>query len=232
MNRFILRTHGAMPTLNPRRRTMKKQLAKSIFMALAGIVTVSLTTASALTITSTELDPTGYLAGPGTLLYDFENNTAPSTLTGNYTMFPIPSGTSQSAAPAGDTSKYFLSVPNPSSTGSATFAFSFDMDYLGLYWGSIDTYNKIEFFNNGTLTGTVLGSNVANPANGNQTLGYSNRYVHISDIVFDKFTLTSTQYAFEVDNIAVRAVPEPTTLLLFGAGLAGLAAVGRRRRAN
>lgn len=40
--------------------------------------------------------------------------------------------------------------------------------------------------------------------------------------------MSSTQYAFEADNIAIGRVPEPTTMLLFGLGLVGLAGVRRK----
>ena len=48
---------------------------------------------------------------------------------------------------------------------------------------------------------------------------------------FNKIELsTTTGVGFEVDNLAVRAVPEPLSALLLGLGLAGLA-FGRRRNA-
>jgi hypothetical protein len=128
---------------------------------------------------------------------------------------------------------------------SITIAFGSDLKYLGLLWGSVDSYNSIELYNNGGLVTTITGGAVAAIAaispNGSQAAD-GTIYVNIAGTngsVFDEARFISGQPAFEFDNLAFAAfvppggdpneVPAPAALGLFGLGLLGLAALRRRR---
>lgn len=123
-----------------------------------------------------------------------------------------------------------------SSQGIITLSFAATQKYLGLLWGSVDTYNHISFFMDSTPVGTVSGNDpaFAGGNGGDQGLN-GTRYVNInSDSPFNSVVFTSDNYAFEFDNVAYSrwhvGVPDAgSTTGMLVVGVAGLGLWARRR---
>lgn len=107
---------------------------------------------------------------------------------------------------------------------------------LGLYWGSIDPGNKVEFFDNGVSVGSLTGAQIATlqpllQASGDQFAYSSNRFITFTDSdvgqTFDRIVLTSTNNSFEFFN--VQAVPEASTWAMMIFGFLGLGFLGYRK---
>ncbi len=142
------------------------------------------------------------------------------------------------ASPYGITDTY-LTVPYNYSAGAVALTTPGNYNYFGLYWGSLDLYNSIHFYDGASLIGSFNGADIFSlMANGGQSSWASNRYVNFlftDGDLFDRIVLVSTNWAFESDNHAfgnvTTSVPEPGTLAMFGLGLIGLGMMARRRQA-
>jgi hypothetical protein len=142
----------------------------------------------------------------------------------------VVSGTSSGnyADPAGYAGNYMAILGGQ----SETLKFSHSMDIFGLYWGSIDTYNSVEFLLNGAQVGAVIkGSDLKSPieASGNQLGPESNAYVTFSNLLFDEVILSSSGNSFEFSNVAA-AAPEPATWAMMILGFMGVGFMAYRRK--
>jgi len=106
----------------------------------------------------------------------------------------------------------YLSIGNHA---QETITFDSAKNSFGLYWGSVDSYNSISFYNGNKLVASYSGRDVAPLlANGGQGSLDSNGYVEFLGLAaFNKVVLASSQNAFELDNVSAAYIPdEPVKL--------------------
>jgi hypothetical protein len=168
----------------------------------------------------------------GVTTINFDNDVLPSNFTlGNSGLANIVVGTTPYfVEPQNDTSDYLT-------TGTSFVTINLaatPVNYFGLDWGTVDTYNTIAFTEaNGTVdtfTGTQAAAAANIPANGT-TDAYVN-FLANPGTTLKSVTLSSSNFAFESDNISygnVAATPEPATWSMLAAGL-GVAGLLIRRR--
>jgi VCBS repeat-containing protein len=99
--------------------------------------------------------------------------------------------------------------------GVETITFASEKNAFGLYWGSVDFYNTIKFYDGTTLVASYTGADVSPLfAIGVRDQFASNGYVEFTGLhLFDKVVLTGDFNSFELDNISAGSVPAPHTQL-------------------
>src|SRR4051812_20291241 len=105
------------------------------------IAAVAFTTASEASVIVTTGSTTGQTSDFAATTYDF--NSAGTSAPGFQVVSAPPfSVDGQYAQPFGDTTAY-ATVGSDPDTGNKVLSFSTPTNYIGLLWGSIDTYNNI-----------------------------------------------------------------------------------------
>lgn len=139
------------------------------------------------------------------------------------------------ASPAFDSTNYMAVMADK----KETIAYTSLQQSFSLYWGSIDTYNTIAFFNNGAPVASYTGATLPFTVNpfGNQGAPGSNQLVTFSNLLFDSVVLGSVgKNSFEFDNVssvaAVAPVPEPSTWAMMILGFLGVGFLAYRRNGS
>lgn len=130
--------------------------------------------------------------------------------------------------PTGVDTSHYLST----GTGSVILQFNSAQNYFGMLWGSVDSYNTLSFYNGTSLVGSFTGTQIWANANGDQGQ-QGTFYVNFNDLggAFNKVVASSSQNAFELDNVAYnsKGVPDSgSTLALVGLVFAGLISIRRK----
>ena len=222
---------------------MKMKLFAAATVAV-GLLAVASSASASTTITqngeSVTIDAAAVAFAPNltasgfTMIDDFDSAVASGFAVSGGTLATGTSGTA--AAPPGDLTQYEAVEPGHdwtlTDTNGSLTAFSF-------YMGSPDDFNGLTLKVDGglgpiILSGAQIWGNAPppQPGPGNQVFGFLVTYTFAPNTVHS-LTLSSTNPAFEIDNVAGISVPEPASwaLMIGGFGLAGATLRANRRKA-
>lgn len=203
-------------------------------LTAAAALTIALSSGANAAISVSVTPGTPVYSGP-TPTYDFDATVAPHT---GGAVVTLPN-TSAHAQPVGSTGNYYSVGPTDGEPGTIDLSSFGDIFSISLLWGSVDSYNTLTFIDglgNALAGGTFVGNDIFNPANGDQTDPNTNPLVTFyftgadaANVAGISLTSNGTN-AFETDNYAINAVPEPGTwaMMLLGFGALGFAM--RRRK--
>jgi len=161
----------------------------------------------------------------------FQAGVGTITLSGNASVVQG-SSTNLYAAPYQDTTQYVQVAPT---NGVATFTLSQPSHFFGLEWGSVDAGNTLTFYNGTTVIGTFGGQQIIDAANlspGNQASDGTAfvDFTSSQDSAITSVVATSSNIAFEFDNVTVNPAPLPASLPMFLAAFGGLGLLAMRRK--
>jgi hypothetical protein len=208
---------------------------RALILGLIGASALTVASAASASITIGSVTPGSSSYGGPTPTYTFEGGPTTPPTTGG----AVVTGTVgiQHAQPLGSTGFYYSVGPSDGSPGTIDLTSIGNINYISLLWGSVDTYNTLQFIASDgvTVLASFVGNDIFNPATGNRTDPNTNPIVLFNltgtDVsAFSYLRLTSTQNAFEIDNIAINPVPEPKTWAMMLLGFAGIGVAIRRRR--
>jgi hypothetical protein len=158
------------------------------------------------------------------------SNLAPTAITGNVLVNRLLSEDNLTVSPfQGSVLGETVEFNSVGANSSATYTFATAKNALRFVWGSVDTFNYIDFYRDGGFVETFLGKNAGATLGANRNLNEIVATIKVAS-GFDEVRLRSTSAnAFEHQGIA--AVPVPAAGFLLVGALGGLAALRRRKKA-
>ena len=201
----------------------------SLFTTLVlGLASASAAFSTTITLGGTASGTSGYTSSyVGASVTTFDNGMLPSNYSTTGGSIVTGSLVNVYTTPAGDSTPFLTS-----GSGSVLMNFAAaPITYLGFYWSTVDAYNSIVLRQANGTSETFTGS--ALTALGATVNGSQSDYVNFNaaqGVSWSSVTLSSTQNAFELDNVAT-ATPEPASVATVGLGIClSLLGIARRRK--
>jgi hypothetical protein len=162
-------------------------------------------------------------SGPGA-------NTAPTSSTPVVLVDQLLSVDGLTKSPFEDSALYGVAAFNSvGKNASATYAYNSIRSTLKLIWGSVDTYNYIDFYRGADFVETFDGEDAGPVFTDNRSLSAMLASIIVSGGFYKVVLRSVGENAFE--HARVSAVPVPAAGFLLIGALGGLAALRRRKQA-